>query len=284
VVAPDTTIQEGLAAANRFFNAVDTMPRVADQAGAARLEVRHGEVKFENVGFQYAPGAGGVERVSLTVAPGQKVALVGHSGGGKSTLFNLLLRFYDVEEGAVLIDGADIREVTQSSLREAIALVPQETMLFDDTVRANIAYGRLGASEEDIRAAARAAHAEDFIERLPQGFDTPIGPHGVKLSGGQRQRISIARAMLKNAPILLLDEATSSLDNTSERAVQEALTRLMQGRATLIIAHRLSTVKHADLIYVIEHGRVVESGTHDALLARGGAYHRLYAEQLAHAS
>ncbi len=280
----NTTVQEGLSAANRFFNAIDTIPRVGDRDDAVKLEVRRGEVEFKNVSFRYAPDAGGVERVSFTVAPGQKVALVGHSGGGKSTLFNLLLRFYDVEEGAILVDGTDIRAITQNSLREAIALVPQESMLFDDTVRANIAYGRMNVTEEEVRIAARAAHAEEFIERLPKGYDTIIGPNGVKLSGGQRQRISIARAMLKNAPILLLDEATSSLDNTSERAVQEALARLMQGRATLIIAHRLSTVKHADLIYVIEHGRVVESGTHDSLLSRGGAYHRLYAEQLAHAS
>jgi len=277
----NTMIQEGLSAANRFFNAIDSQPRIQDKPGASALEVRRGQIEFRDVNFHYAPGAGGVDHITLAVQPGQKVALVGHSGGGKSTLFNLLLRLYEVESGAICIDGTDIHSVTQLSLRESIAFVPQETVLFDDTVKSNIAYGRLEAREEEIIAAARAAHADEFIVRLPQGYDTLIGPHGVRLSGGQRQRLAIARAMLKNAPILLLDEATSALDNTSERMVQEALSRLMQGRTTLLIAHRLSTVIGADLIHVIEHGRVVESGTHAALLAKGDAYHRLYAETLA---
>lgn len=275
----NTIIQEGLSAANRLFDALDRAPVVVDASDAPALAVNGGHIVFDNVAFRYAPGAGGVERIALEAKPGQKVALVGHSGGGKSTLFNLLLRFYDVDGGAITIDGQDIRRVRQGSLRENLALVPQETMLFDDTVRANIAYGRLDASDEDIISAAKAAAADEFIRALPDGYDTMIGPHGVKLSGGQRQRLSIARAMLKNAPILLLDEATSALDNTSERAVQEALSRLMQGRTTLMIAHRLSTIIHADIIYVIERGYVVEQGTHQELLAREGAYFRLYAEQ-----
>jgi ATP-binding cassette, subfamily B, bacterial MsbA len=277
----NTIMQEGLAAANRFFNALDSRPTITDAVNAAPLNISRGHVQFRDVTFHYAPDAGGVEHIEIDVPPGKKVALVGHSGGGKSTLFNLLLRFYDVQEGAITIDGSDIRSITQHSLREAIAFVPQEMVLFDDTVRNNIAYGRLDATEEEIHVAARGAQAEEFIERLPQGYDTMIGPAGVKLSGGQRQRLAIARAMLKRAPILLLDEATSALDNASERAVQDALKKLMEGRTTLIIAHRLSTIIHADTIYVIERGRVVESGTHEMLLKKGGAYHRLYAEQFA---
>jgi len=280
----NTMMQEGMAAANRLFDALDTEPQVKDMPGAQPLSVTQGQVEFQEVRFHYAPDTGGVEGVNLLALPGKKIALVGHSGGGKSTLFNLLLRFYDVEGGQILIDGQDIREVTLESLRGAMAFVPQETVLFDDTVRANIAYGRLEAGDGEIKEAARAAAAEEFIVRLPQGYDTPIGPHGVKLSGGQRQRLAIARAMLRNAPILLLDEATSALDNTSERQVAEALSRLMQGRTTLMIAHRLSTIINADVIYVIEKGRVVESGTHAQLLAQRGAYHRLYAEQVAAAS
>ncbi len=276
----NTNVQEGLSAANRLFDALDTQPLVYDAHDAPALAISQGRVEFRNARFHYGPDAGGIEDITLTAEPGQKVALVGHSGGGKSTLFNLLLRFYDVEGGAICIDGQDIRQVTLGSLREAMAFVSQETVLFDDTVRANIAYGRLDASDDDIYAAAQAAAAEEFILRLPQGYDTMIGPHGVRLSGGQRQRLAIARAMLRNAPILLLDEATSALDNTSERLVQDALTRLMKGRTTLMIAHRLSTIVNADVIYVIEQGRVVESGTHSTLLAQGGAYHRLYAEQL----
>jgi len=209
------------------------------------------------------------------------VALVGSSGAGKSTVLNLIPRFYDASAGRVLVAGEDLRGVTLASLRAAIAIVSQEVSLFDDTVRANIAYGRFGAAEEEIVAAAKAAAADGFIRALPQGYDTLVGEMGVKLSGGQRQRIAIARAMLKNAPILLLDEATSSLDTESERQVQAALKVLMRGRTTLVIAHRLSTVIDADLIYVLDHGRVVESGTHGELLARGGAYRRFYTLQFA---
>jgi subfamily B ATP-binding cassette protein MsbA len=229
------------------------------------------------VAFHYDEGSG-VQQISLLVPAGKKAALVGLSGGGKSTLMNLLLRFYEVEAGAIRIDGQDIRTVTLESLRAAMAFVPQEPMLFDDTVRANIAYGRLGASQEDIIEAARSAAAHDFIMQLPQGYDTLIGPHGTRLSGGQRQRLTIARAMLKNVPILLLDEATSALDNESERSIQDALGRLMHNRTTLIIAHRLSTIVNADVIYVIAGGQVLESGTHESLMAARGAYFQLYAK------
>jgi subfamily B ATP-binding cassette protein MsbA len=219
--------------------------------------------------------------VSLTVPGGRTVALVGPSGAGKSTILNLIPRFFDVEEGSIAIDGQDVRSVTLASLRGALALVAQEVSLFDDTVRANIAYGRFGASADEIETAARAAAADEFIRELPQGYETLVGEHGVRLSGGQRQRIAIARAMLKDAPILLLDEATSALDSESERQVQAALRALMQGRTTLVIAHRLSTVQNADLICVVDRGRVVEIGRHRELLARDGLYARLHAMQFA---
>ncbi|MFN9115911.1 MAG: ABC transporter ATP-binding protein, partial [Bacteroidota bacterium] len=249
----NSVMQEGLAAANRLFTVLDTPPAIFDAKHAAPLSVKGGEIRFDHVSFTYS-GGHGVHEVSLHVPAGKMVALVGLSGGGKSTLVNLLLRFYEVQAGRITIDGQDLRDITLSSLREAIALVPQESMLFDDTVRANIAYGREGASEEEIIMAAKHAAAHDFILSLPKGYDTMVGSHGVRLSGGQRQRLAMARAILKNAPILLLDEATSSLDNESERAIQQALSGLMKGRTTLVIAHRLSTVVHADLIYVMEHG------------------------------
>jgi ATP-binding cassette, subfamily B, bacterial MsbA len=274
----NTVMQEGLAAASRLFNVIDTPPAIVDAPDAKPLAVVRGHIVFDRVSFHYGSDAAGVHDVSLDIPAGRKAALVGLSGGGKSTLMNLLLRFYDVGSGSISIDGQDIRSVTLHSLREAMAFVPQESMLFDDTIRANIAYGRENASDEDIITAARNAAADDFIRRLPQGYDTMIGAHGVRLSGGQRQRIAIARAMLKNAPILLLDEATSSLDNESERSIQQALSRLMQGRTTLVIAHRLSTIVEADVIYVVDQGRIIESGTHQTLLARRGKYFQLYAQ------
>jgi subfamily B ATP-binding cassette protein MsbA len=274
-------LQRGLAALRRIREILDTQPRLTDVAGAKPLRDPRGEIRFENVTFAYATGGPIIRDVSVVIPSGRSVALVGPSGAGKSTLVNLIPRLYDVVSGGVLVDGTDLRDVTLASLRDAIALVTQETILFDDTVRANIAYGCRDATEAEIAAAARAALAEDFIARLPQGFDTIIGERGHRLSGGQRQRIAIARAMLKNAPILLLDEPTSSLDNESERLVKLALGHLIRGRTTLIVAHRLSTVMDADEIHVMDHGRIVESGRHRELLERGGMYARLYALQSA---
>jgi subfamily B ATP-binding cassette protein MsbA len=277
----NVNLQEGLAAAQRVFATLDIEPEIRDRPGAKPLTVHAGEIRFEDVHFGYGGGRSALSGVDLLVPAGKTVALVGPSGAGKSTILNLIPRFYEVGAGRIAIDGVDIREATLASLRGSIALVSQEVSLFDDTVRANIAYGRFGASEDEIVAAAKAAAADGFIRALPQGYDTMVGEHGVKLSGGQRQRLSIARAMLKNAPILLLDEATSALDTESERQVQTALRELMRGRTTLVIAHRLSTVVDADIIYVVEHGRVTERGSHAELLARGGAYARLYALQFA---
>ncbi len=275
----NTHLQEGLAAAQRVFHALDTRPRITEAPDAAPLQLEGGEVRFEQVSFHYEGEVPALQDVTLEVPAGKMVALVGPSGAGKTTIMNLILRFYDTSAGRILIDEQDIADVSFASLRENLGLVSQEVMLFDDTVYENIAYGREGATREEVEAAARAADAHGFIERMPDGYDTRIGPSGVKLSGGQRQRISIARAMLKNAPILLLDEATSSLDATSEHSVQQALSDLMTNRTTLVIAHRLSTIRHADMIYVLERGRVVESGTHDALLQAKGAYFTLYETQ-----
>jgi len=270
----------GMAAAARVFALIDAHPAIVDAEGAADLSVKHapvgGAVQFRNVSFAYADGTPAVSGVDIAVAPGSKVALVGPSGSGKTTLFSLLLRFYDINQGAIEIDGHDIRQVGLASLRRAIALVTQEPILFDESVAANIALGRPGASRTEIEQAAHDAAAHDFITALPQGYDTRVGEGGLKLSGGQRQRIAIARAMLRNAPILLLDEATSALDTESERQVQEALARLMKNRTTIVIAHRLSTVADADRLYVLDHGRVVEAGTHGELLAKGGLYMKLY--------
>ena len=278
----NTNLQEGLAAAQRLYAILDVDPAIRERPDAKPIEIAGGEVVFDDVHFSYAakdvPALNGV---SLTIPAGRRAALVGPSGAGKSTILNLIPRFYDASAGGIRIDGQDLRDVTLSSLRGALALVSQEVSLFNDTARANIAYGRPDAREDEIRAAARAAAADGFIRALPEGYDTLVGEHGVRLSGGQRQRIAIARAMLKDAPILLLDEATSSLDTESERAVQEALDRLMKGRSVLVIAHRLSTVIDADVIYVIAEGRVVETGSHAELLAKNGVYARLYDMQFA---
>jgi len=273
----NTVLQEGFAAASRLFAVLDTPPSIVDKPGAPALQVDKGRIVFENVSFHYAPGSAGVSGINLEVPAGKTAALVGHSGGGKSTIMNLLLRFYDIQGGKITIDGQDIRDVTLHSLRDAMGFVPQESMLFDDTVRANIAYGRQHVTDEEIISAANHAAAGEFIEALPEGFNTKIGSHGVRLSGGQRQRLAVARAMVKNAPILLLDEATSSLDNESERAIQQSLTHLMQGRTTLVVAHRLTTIVNADIIYVLDNGQVIESGTHQSLLAQQGKYYQLYA-------
>jgi len=276
----NASLQEGLAVAQRIFEVLDVEPTIRDRPGARPLSISGGEIRFDNVSFSYVPGAVAIDGVSLTIPAGRTVALVGPSGAGKSTILNLIPRFFDVGAGTIAIDGQDVRSVTLASLRGSIALVAQEVSLFDDTVQANIAYGRFGASIEEIEDAARAAAADAFIRELPQGYDTLVGEHGIRLSGGQRQRIAIARAMLKNAPILLLDEATSALDSESERQVQSALKTLIRGRTTLVIAHRLSTVHLADLIYVIDRGVVVEIGRHQELVSRDGLYARLYATQL----
>jgi len=271
----NASLQEGLAAAWRVFEAIDLKPAIVSPPKAPALHVTKGEIALKEVCFSYPNGKKAVKDISLTLKAGQRIALVGPSGSGKSTLLNLIPRFYDVTAGRIEIDGKDIRDVTLSSLRSHVALVSQEVILFDDTVRANIAYGRWGASEEEIINAAKAAAAHTFIKALPEGYDTIVGEQGVRLSGGQRQRLSIARAMLKNAPLLLLDEATSSLDTASERQVQAALNRLMEGRTTIVVAHRLSTVVDADMIYVIEEGEVSEKGTHLELLENNKTYAKL---------
>ncbi len=280
LVTLNTSLQEGLSAAKRVFAILDVGPAIADRADAVPLEVNHGEIRFSGVTFNYgddtAPALSGVD---LVVPAGKTVALVGPSGSGKSTILNLIPRFFDVGEGAVTIDGQDVRDVTIASLRRSIGLVAQEAMLFDESVATNLLQGKPDANEVEMIAAAKAAAAHDFITALPQGYDTPIGEAGAALSGGQRQRLAIARAMLKNAPILLLDEATSALDSEAEAQVQAALDRLKHGHTALIIAHRLSTVTSADLIYVVDQGRIVESGSHSELIALGGTYARLYARQ-----
>ena len=240
------------------------------------MELRH-------VSFEYKKGVPALSDVSLEAKPGQMIAFVGPSGAGKSTIANLIPRFYDVTEGAILIDGHDIRDVTIASLRGQIGIVPQETMLFSATVRENIRYGRLDATDEEVEAAARAANADAFIRALPQGYETPVGERGLNLSGGQRQRISIARAILKNPRILILDEATSALDTESEKIVQAALDKLMEGRTSFVIAHRLSTIFDADQIFVIDGGQVKERGTHEELLKKGWLYSYLYSIQFKNA-
>lgn len=275
------SVQQGLAGAQRLFTLLDIKPEITEKPDAKRLVLNGGAVRLEDVRFSYKTGTPALNGVSMEIPAGATVALVGPSGAGKSTVLNLIPRFYDVGDGRVLIDGTDVRDVTLDSLHANIALVSQEVMLFDDTVRANIAYGRAGAAEADIVEAAQNAAAHEFITALPEGYDTVVGEQGVRLSGGQRQRLAIARAMLKNAPILLLDEATSALDTESERQVQAALNNLMRGRTTLVIAHRLSTVVDSDIIYVIDGGRILEAGSHAELLARNGAYARLYALQFA---
>jgi len=272
----NSSIQQGLAGAQRLYDVLDREPSISDKPGAVPLKGVAGHVEFDGVNFTYTSEKNTLDDVTFAVAEGRTAALVGASGAGKSTILNLIPRFYDVASGRVSIDGVDVRDATMASLHANIALVSQEITLFDDTVAANIAYGRGGASQEEVESAARHAAAHDFISQLPDGYDTLVGEQGVKLSGGQRQRLAIARAMLKNAPILLLDEATSSLDTESERKVQAALHELMRGRTTIVIAHRLSTVIDADVIFVVDAGRIVESGTHGELLARGGAYKNLY--------
>ncbi len=277
----NNVIQEGLAALSRIFELIDQKPTIIDAPGAAPLTVSKGNVTFSDVGFAYEKGDGpALSDISLSAKGGQTIAFVGPSGGGKSTLLNLLPRLFDAASGEITIDGQNIRGVTLDSLRANMALVSQDVTLFDDTVAANIGFGRKGASHDDITAAAKQAAAHDFITALPQGYDTKVGPGGARLSGGQRQRIAIARAILRDAPILLLDEATSALDAQSEAQIQDALERLSKGRTSFVIAHRLSTVRSADHIIVLDNGRIAERGTHDSLIQDGGLYAQLAALQL----
>jgi len=272
----NSTVQQGIAAATRVFSILDIKPAISDNPGATELPYFKKSIEFHDVNFNYEDDTTALSDINLEVPAGQTLAIVGHSGGGKTTLTNLVPRFLDVTNGSIKIDEQDIREVTMRSLRDMIAMVTQQTILFNDTVRNNIAYGSFDCVEADLEKAAEAAHALEFINELPQGFNTIIGEGGARLSGGERQRISIARALLKNAPILILDEATSALDTESEREVQSALENLMKNRTTFVIAHRLSTITNADRIIVINNGSIVEDGTHKELLARHGEYEQLY--------
>ena len=272
-------IQEGMAAAGRIFEVLDTPPRVIEPAKPEPLREFKESIKYENITFAYDTGDTVLDNVSFEVKKGEILALVGPSGAGKSTLFNLLPRFYDPLEGRITIDGIDIKRVSTGDLRSLMGIVTQETLLFNDTVRHNVAYGMTDISDEKLFEAAEMANAHEFIKQLPEGYETVIGNRGLMLSGGQRQRLAIARALLKNPQILIFDEATSALDTESEIQVQEAINRLMIGRTTLVIAHRLSTITSADKIIVIDNGKIVQQGNHESLLAQGGLYARLYQMQ-----
>jgi ATP-binding cassette subfamily B protein len=272
-------INQGLVDLEKMFDVLGVRQEVADKPGALPLNVAHGEIRFENVVFAYEPERTILKGISFTVPAGKTVAVVGPSGAGKSTISRILYRFYEIESGRVMIDGQDIRDVTQDSVRAAIGIVPQDTVLFNDTIAYNIRYGRIGASDEDVRGAARMAQIEPFIRHLPDGFDAMVGERGLKLSGGEKQRVAIARTILKNPPILMLDEATSALDTHTEREIQSALREVSRNRTTLVIAHRLSTVVDADEILVLDHGQIVERGRHGELLAKGGAYAAMWNRQ-----
>jgi subfamily B ATP-binding cassette protein MsbA len=274
----NNVVQDGVAAAKRIYEVLDTEPEIKNRVGAITQPRDFKTIEFRNLSFKYEDELV-LKDINLTVKTGETVAIVGKSGGGKTTLVNLIPRFYDVSNGSILIDGQDIRDVSIESLRALMAIVTQQTILFNDTIKENIAYGDTTKSFDEVVSAARSAYADDFIQALPRGYETVIGEAGVKLSGGQRQRVSIARALLKNAPILILDEATSSLDTQSEREVQKALDTLMQGRTSFVIAHRLSTIMNADRIIVLKDGRIVEQGRHQDLLALNGEYKNLYEQQ-----
>jgi len=272
-------ITQALVDMEAMFRLLYQPQEVQDKPGAKDLEVTGGEIRFDNVVFAYEPARIVLKGISFTVPAGKTVAVVGPSGAGKSTLSRILYRFYDIKSGTVTIDGQDIRDVTQASLRAKIGIVPQDTVLFNDTIRYNIAYGRIGANESEIKDAARYAQIDSFIKELPLGFDSMVGERGLKLSGGEKQRVAIARTILKNPPILLLDEATSALDTGTEREIQGALADISRNRTTLVIAHRLSTVIDADEILVLDHGEIIERGRHSDLLALGGHYAAMWNKQ-----
>jgi ATP-binding cassette subfamily B protein len=272
-------IKQGLVDVEAMFALLDVAPEVVDRPDARPLVVRGGSVRFEDVTFAYEPERPILKGISFEVPAGKTIAIVGPSGAGKSTISRLLFRFYDVTGGAISIDGQDVRDVTQTSLRAAIGMVPQDTVLFNDTIAYNVRYGRIGADDEEVRAAAETAQIGDFIASLPAGYDTEVGERGLKLSGGEKQRVAIARTILKAPPILILDEATSALDSHTEREIQAALDRVSANRTTLMIAHRLSTVIHAEEIIVLEQGVIAERGTHDGLLALGGLYASMWNRQ-----
>jgi subfamily B ATP-binding cassette protein MsbA len=272
-------VQMGFAAATRVYKALDEKPTIIDKKDSKELQKITGDLEFKDVEFSYDDNKLALKNINLKVPAGKTVALVGHSGGGKSTIMSMILRFYDVDKGSISLDNHDIRDITLKSLRNAMSVVNQEVMLFDDTIIENIRYGKEDATDEEIIAAAKLAEADEFIKELPEKYNTSIGQNGIRLSGGQRQRIAIARAILYNAPILLLDEATSALDPVSERLIKDALKKLMKGRTTIVIAHRLSTVIHADKIAVVSNGEIVEEGTHQELLDKDGVYANLYQKQ-----
>jgi len=273
----NNSLQIGLGASERVFDIMDTLPKVQERESAVALETKTPEIAFDSVVYQYEnTEKSALNNISFNAPSGKVTALVGASGCGKSTIVNMILRFYDVDSGKITIDGVDIRDVSIQTLRDHIALVSQDITIFNDTIADNIRYGKPDATQEEIKAAAVMAASHDFIKEFPQGYETVVGEHGVKLSGGQKQRISIARAILKDAPILLLDEATSALDNESEKLIQDALEKLEKGRTTLVIAHRLSTVQNADNIIVLDHGSIMEQGKHTDLLKKDGLYAQMY--------